>query len=92
LQPLRDVFCLERAIPEIQIAIEQVGDFASGAWFPNLVQCSHNALAESTTRIWNFLHRSIHRPEEWQLILRCLSRLQDDTHQTTDQRALAAAL
>jgi hypothetical protein len=44
--------------------IEQLGDFASGAWFPNLVQGSQNVLAETTTRIRNLLHRWFHRLEE----------------------------
>jgi hypothetical protein len=35
--------------------IEQPGDFAGGAWFPNLVQGSQNVLAEMTPRI--LLHR-----------------------------------
>src|ERR1019366_5393014 len=63
-QPLRNVFCLERAVLEVQVTIEQLGDFASSAWFPNLVQRSQNVLAETTTRIRNLLHRWFHRLEE----------------------------
>jgi hypothetical protein len=55
---------LERAILTVQVTIEQLGDFASGAWFPNLVQRSHNVLAETTIRIRNLLHRWFHRLEE----------------------------
>jgi hypothetical protein len=40
----------------VQVTIEQLGDFASGAWFPNLVQRSQNMLAETTTGIRNLLH------------------------------------
>src|ERR1039458_10210235 len=64
LQPLRDVFCLERAVLNVQVTIEQLGDFASGAWFPNLVQCSQNVLAETTIRIRNLLHRTFQGLEE----------------------------
>jgi len=56
-QPFRDVICLERAVPKVQVTIEQLGDFAGGAWFPNLVQRSQNVLPETTTRIWSLLHR-----------------------------------
>jgi hypothetical protein len=44
--------------------IEQLGDFSSGAWFPNLVQSSQNVLVERTTQIRNLLHRWFHRLEE----------------------------
>ena len=63
-QPLRDVFYLERAFLNVQITIDQLGDLASGAWFPDLVQRSQNVLAETTTRIRNLLHRWFHRLEE----------------------------
>src|SRR5208282_192868 len=63
-QPFLDVFCLERALLKVQVAIEQLADFASGAWFPNLVQRSQNVLAETTTRIRDLLHRWFHRREE----------------------------
>jgi hypothetical protein len=36
-QPLCDVFCLQRAVPWVQVTIEQIGNFVSGAWFPDLV-------------------------------------------------------
>jgi hypothetical protein len=39
-----------------QVTIEQLGDFARGAWFPNFVQRSRDMLAETTTRIRNLLH------------------------------------
>jgi hypothetical protein len=55
---------LGRAVLNVQVTIEQLGDFASGAWFPNLVQCSQNVLAETTIRIRNLLHRWFHRLEE----------------------------
>ena len=42
---------------EVQVTIEQLRDFAGGAWFPNLVQRAQNVLAETTTRIRNLLHR-----------------------------------
>jgi hypothetical protein len=35
-------FAREGAILEVQVAIEQIGDFAGGAWFPNPVQRSQN--------------------------------------------------
>src|ERR1035437_3055004 len=75
-QPLRDVFCLERAVLKVQVTIDQLGNFAGGAWFPNFVQRSRNMVAETTTRIGNLLHRWFHRLEELpQPGLRCLPRL-----------------
>jgi NADH-quinone oxidoreductase subunit J len=49
--------CLKRAVIEVEVTIEQLRDFAGGAWFPNLVQRSQNVLAETTTRIRDLLHR-----------------------------------
>ena len=55
---------MERAVLKVQVTIEQLGDFASGAWFPNLVQRSQNVLAETTTQIRNLLHRWFHHLKE----------------------------
>jgi len=55
---------LERAVLKVEVAIEQLGDFASSAWFPNLVQRSQNVLAKTTIRIRNLLHRWFHHLEE----------------------------
>src|ERR1039458_914255 len=55
---------LGKAVLNVQVKIEQLGDFASGAWFPNLVQCSQNVLAETTIRIRNLLHRTFQGLEE----------------------------
>ena len=63
-QPLCDLPCLERALFEVQLTIEQFCDFFRSAWFPNLVQRSQDVLAETTSRIRNLLHRWFQRPEE----------------------------
>jgi hypothetical protein len=55
---------LERTVLTVQVTIEQLGDFASGAWFPNLVQRSQNVLAETTIRIRSLLHREFQGFEE----------------------------
>jgi len=55
---------LERALLEVELTIEQFCDFFGSAWFPNLVQSSQSVLAETTSRIRDFLHRWFHRPEE----------------------------
>jgi hypothetical protein len=61
---------LERSVPWVEITIEQIGNFVSGARFPDLVQRPQNVLAETTTRIRNLLHRDgenflRNRDSEW---------------------------
>jgi hypothetical protein len=36
----------------VKVTIEQLSDFAGGAWFPNFVQRSRNMLAQMTIRVW----------------------------------------
>jgi hypothetical protein len=47
---------LERAVPVLEVTVEQFGDFAGGAWFLNFVQRSRNVIAETTIRVRSLLH------------------------------------
>lgn len=57
---------MERSVPSVQLTIEQLGDFAGGAWFPNFVQRSRNVLAETTIRVRNLSDEST--DEIWSLL------------------------
>ncbi len=46
----------KRPLSRTKIAIEQLRNFFSRAWFPNLVQRSKDMVFEAAVRVWNLTH------------------------------------
>lgn len=47
---------LKRPFSRPKVTIEQLGNFFSRAWFPNLVQCSKDMVFEAMVRVSNLTH------------------------------------
>src|SRR6266404_9380455 len=56
LQPRRNFSGPKRPISGTKVAIEQLRNFFSRAWLPNLVQRSKHVVIEAAVRVWNLTH------------------------------------
>src|SRR5207302_9153078 len=55
-QPGCNFSFLKRPISRTKVAIEQLRNFFSRTWLPNLVQRSKHMVIEAAVRVWNLTH------------------------------------